>query len=288
MNDNQPIDPRTLYIVATPIGNLSDMTQRALEILQKVDFILCEDTRHSSILLEHYGIHKRVVSYFAHNEALRTDQFLPRLQDGESAALITDAGTPGVSDPGSRLVDACLEAGIRVCPVPGACAVPTAISACGFHQFTGFEFVAFFPRKSQERRELFQKCAFRDTLRVGYESPQRIVSLLEDLIAIVGRERRVCLCRELTKKFETIERTNAGELYDKLKETPCRGELCLVIEGVAESEKEDNAGLSQEDIHLIKILRGHNISAKDIRDIVSEYTGAKSREVYQYVIGEKA
>lgn len=286
MREIQPIEPRTLYIVATPIGNLSDMTQRALDVLEQVDFILCEDTRHSSILLEHFGIHKRVVSYFAHNEALRTDQFMPKFVEGQSAALITDAGTPGVSDPGSRLVDACLNAGIRVCPLPGACAVPTAISASGFFQFTGFEFVAFFPRKSSERKAMFEAFADRSTLLVGYESPQRIVSLLEDLIAVVGRERRVCLCRELTKKFESIERTTAGELFDRLSETPCKGELCLVIEGVLPKENEDE-GLSSDDIRLIGLLKGRGISARDIRDIVSSYSGARAKDVYQYVIASE-
>lgn len=289
LNESRVIEPRTLYVVATPIGNLSDMTQRAIEILQNVDFVLCEDTRHSSILLEHFGIHKRVSSYFAHNEAVRTDQFMPKLLEGECAALITDAGTPGVSDPGSRLVDACLEAGVRVCPVPGCCAVPTAISASGFHEFTGFEFVAFFPRKSSERQELFRNCAFRNALLVGYESPQRIVSLLEDLIAVVGRERRICLCRELTKKFETIERTTVGELHDRLDADGCKGELCLVIEGVCEQKKEQKAdGLSEEAKRLTDMMMKHGISARDIRDIVSEYTGAKSRDVYQYVINANA
>lgn len=271
----------TLYLVATPIGNLRDMSQRALDVLENVDFVLCEDTRHSSILLEHFGIHKHMYSYFSHNEAVRTDQFLPRLASGERAALITDAGTPGISDPGSRLVNACLEAGIRVCPVPGACAVATAVSASGFYAYTGFEFVAFFPRKSQERRELFKTSGHRNHLLVGYESPQRIVSLLEDLIAELGAERRVCLCRELTKKFETIERTTAGELLRKLSETPPRGEMCLVIEG--EPEK-DRAGLTDEDLRLIETLRAHDISARDIRDIVSELTGTRAKDIYQYLI----
>ena len=273
----------TLYVVATPIGNLSDMTHRAIEVLNSVDFILCEDTRHSSILLEHFGIRKRLVSYFAHNEALRTDQFMPRLESGQHAALITDAGTPGISDPGSRLVDACLEAGIQVSPLPGACAVPTALSACGFYRFTGFEFVAFFPRKSTERRALFEGFLSRNTLLVGYESPQRLVSLLEDLIAVLGPERRVCLCRELTKKFESIERMSAGAMLSKWSETQCKGELCLVIEG-SEQEDVDEGDLSPEAIKLIELMKGQNISARDIRDVVSAYFDVKPKSVYQYVI----
>jgi 16S rRNA (cytidine1402-2'-O)-methyltransferase len=275
----------TLYIVATPIGNLNDMTQRAIEVLHSVDFILCEDTRHSSILLEHFGIRKRLVSYFAHNEALRTDQFMPRLEEGQNAALITDAGTPGVSDPGSRLVDACLEAGIKVCPLPGACAVPTAVSASGFYRFTGFEFVAFFPRKSSERRSLFESFASRETVLVGYESPQRLVSLLEDLIAVMGERRRVCLCRELTKKFESIERMTAGEMLSKWSDTPCKGELCLVIEGAEPEVNADRSALPSEAIKLIDLMKAREISARDIRDVVSSYFDVKPKAVYQYVIG---
>ncbi len=283
MKESQIIPPKTLYVVATPIGNLGDISARALEILSGVDFILSEDTRRSGLLLEHFGIHSHLVSYFAHNEALRTDQFLPRLLEGQSAAIITDAGTPGISDPGSRLVDACLEAGIQVCPVPGACAAVAAVSASGFYQYTGFEFVAFFPRKSSERLALFEETLHRNTLLVGYESPQRIVSLLEDLIASVGEDRRVCLCRELTKKFETIERTRAGLLLGKLRETPCKGELCLIIEG--ETAPAQAEGLSAEDLKLIRILKEHQISARDIRDIVSAYSGAKARDVYQAAMG---
>ena len=281
--EHTAITPGTLYLIATPIGNLSDISQRAIDILAQVDFILCEDTRHSSILLEHYGIHKKLTSYFAHNEALRTDQFLPDLQAGQSAALITDAGTPGISDPGSRLVDACHEAGITVCPIPGACAVVTAVSASGFYEYTGFEFVAFFPRKSSERQELFTAFAGCSKLLVGYESPQRIVSLLDDLIGVLGADRRVCLCRELTKKFETITRTTAGELREMLLASPCKGELCLVIEGCLPKD-EDPAEISADAIRLIDLLRARGLSARDIRDVVSAYTGLQARAIYQYVL----
>ena len=132
--EQQGAEKQTLYVVATPIGNIGDMSSRALEILRTVDFILCEDTRHSGLLLERFGIKNKLVSYFAHNEALRVDQILPRLCNGESAAVISDAGTPGISDPGARIVDACHAAGIRVSPIPGPSAVASAISAAGFYQ----------------------------------------------------------------------------------------------------------------------------------------------------------
>ena len=279
------IEPGTLYIIATPIGNLSDMTTRAVEVLQQIDIILCEDTRHSSILLDHFQIHKKLVSYFAHNEALRTEQFLPLLLEGGSAALITDAGTPGISDPGSRLVDACLNAGIHVSPLPGASAVTTAVSASGFYEFTKFEFVAFFPRKSSERKDFFESRIHRDALLVGYESPQRIESLLEDLMAVAGSDRRICLCRELTKKFETITRASIGEILNTIRNDPVKGELCLVIEGELPSEKVVSE-LSQDDIKLALLLKKHGLSAKDIKDIVSEFSGVKPKLVYQYLIGE--
>lgn len=144
--EQQGAEKQTLYVVATPIGNIGDMSSRALEILRTVDFILCEDTRHSGLLLERFGIKNKLVSYFAHNEALRVDQILPRLCNGESAAVISDAGTPGISDPGARIVDACHVAGIRVSPIPGPSAVASAISAAGFYQCPQFEFVTFFSR----------------------------------------------------------------------------------------------------------------------------------------------
>ena len=282
--ESPAVAPSTLYVVATPIGNLGDMTLRAIEVLRGVDFILCEDTRHSGILLEHFQVHKKLVSYFAHNESLRTDQFLPRLLGGESAALITDAGTPAISDPGSRLVDACLSSGVAVRPIPGATAVTSAVSVSGFYEFTGFEFVAFFPRKSAERKALFEGFARQNHLLVGYESPQRISSLLEDLVAVLGAERRVCLCRELTKKFESVLRMPAGELLDLVCENAPKGELCLVIEGALVEETPQAEGLPEDAVRLMAILRAQGLSTRDIRDVVARYFGLPPKLVYQYAL----
>lgn len=277
--------PSVLYIVATPIGNLSDISKRALEILASVDFVLCEDTRHSGALLEHFGIHQKLVSYFAHNEALRTDQFLPRLIDGGSAAMITDAGTPGISDPGARLVDACLEHGVKICPVPGASAVVNAVASSGFYQYTRFEFVAFFPRKTNERIELFESLCHRPSLTVGYESPQRVCELLDDLEKVVGPQRRICLCRELTKKFETIERSTLCNLRNSMRENSIRGEICLVIDGeMPRPASNDNDELSHDAAKLADVLIRQKISARDVRDIVAAYCGCRPKLVYQYVL----
>lgn len=282
------VEPRTLYVVATPIGNLSDLTDRAKNILSGVDFILCEDTRHSAPMLEHFNIRNKLISYFAHNEATRTEQFLPRLIDGESAAIISDAGTPGISDPGARIVDACLHAGIRVCPVPGPCAAVCAVAASGFYEFPGFEFITFFPRKSSERQSLFQSFDHQQKLLVGYESPQRIVELLSDLEAVLGAERRICLARELTKKFETICRGTVAEVREKLEASPVKGEICLVVEGSLPDESDDDHTLAPEAQKLADCLISRNLSAKDIRDIVAEFCNVRAKLVYQYVLSKRS
>lgn len=281
VSSQQTISPKTLYIVATPIGNLEDISARALSVLEQVDFILCEDTRHSGILLDRYQIKKRLMSYFAHSEALRTEQFLPQLCEGRSAALITDAGTPGISDPGSRLVDACHAAGVSVCPIPGPSAVIAAVSACGFDS-TSFRFIAFFPRKSGERQACFQSLLKDKGLLVGYESPRRIQSLLTDLIAVVGPDRRVCFARELTKKFESIERTTAGALLEKLS-GDVKGEICLVIEGAPVKAVADEA-LPEEAQQLLDLLLKTELSSRDIRDIVSKQYELKPSLVYAFVL----
>lgn len=285
--EQQGAEKQTLYVVATPIGNIGDMSSRALEILRTVDFILCEDTRHSGLLLERFGIKNKLVSYFAHNEALRVDQILPRLCNGESAAVISDAGTPGISDPGARIVDACHAAGIRVSPIPGPSAVASAISAAGFYQCPQFEFVTFFPRKTQDRRELFESTTKLPRVLVGYESPQRIVETLGDLAAVAGPQKRICLCRELTKKFETVMRSTVGDAIEFLTANPPKGEICLVIEGVdAEQNAKPTDELSPEAQKLAQLLIDAGLGARSIRDIVSQYCGARPKSVYQYVIAQ--
>lgn len=279
----QSLSEGTLYIVATPIGNLEDISRRALQVLSDVDFILCEDTRHSAVLLDRYQIRKKLVSYFAHNEALRTDQFLPQLQAGQCAAIITDAGTPGISDPGSRIAHACHEAGVRVCPVPGASAVVTALSAAGFYEAPSFRFITFFPRKQSERYAVFERIKTDPDVLIGYESPQRVASLMEDAVTILGAEWRICFCRELTKKFEEITRTTTGALLERLKQEPCRGELCILFEGGSLPEKASNT-LGTDAERMIGLLREKGMSSRDIRDVVAQYFDLKPKLVYQYLL----
>lgn len=222
-----PLTPSTLYLVATPIGNLEDITLRAIRVLRECDVIAAEDTRHTGILLKHLGIQKPMISYHAHNEARRTREIVERLGRGESVALVTDAGSPGVSDPGERVVKAALTAGFRVEAVPGACALVAALTASGLPT-TEFHFVGFLPHKSgQRRRELERLRVIPGTLAF-YESPFRIEKLLGELAEIMPGHT-VILARELTKKFEEFLRGNPAELRAQLQNRSVKGEFVVMV-----------------------------------------------------------
>src|SRR5947207_7097854 len=205
-----PLAPGTLYLVATPIGNLEDITLRALRVLKECDLVAAEDTRRTGRLLKHFDISKPLLSYFQFNEARRSEEIIERLRRGEKVALITDAGTPGISDPGERVVKAALAAGYRVEPVPGPCALVAALTASGLAT-DEFHFIGFLPHKSGQRRKQLERLkSFCGTL-VLYESPYRIGKLLGELQEIFP-DRQVVLARELTKKFEEFLRGTPGEL----------------------------------------------------------------------------
>lgn len=222
-----PLVPGTLYLVATPIGNLEDITLRALRTLRECDLVAAEDTRHTGQLLNHYGISRPMVSYFKFNEARRSEEIIERLRDGAKIALVTDAGTPGISDPGQRVVRAALVAGCRVEAVPGACALITALTASGLDT-TEFHFAGFLPHKSGQRRKRLEQ--FRDLpgTIVLYESPYRVVKLLEEIAAVIP-DRVVVLARELTKKFEELVRGTPAELLEHFSKRPPRGEFVVLI-----------------------------------------------------------
>ncbi|MSR64354.1 MAG: 16S rRNA (cytidine(1402)-2'-O)-methyltransferase [Verrucomicrobiae bacterium] len=217
----------TLYVVATPIGNLEDITLRALRILKEVDFIAAEDTRHTLHLLRRHQIEKPLISYHQWNEAKRTAEFLDKLHAGQSIALVSDAGTPGISDPGARVIQACIEVGVSVVPVPGASALITALVASGLNT-DEFRFIGFAPNKSSQRQRLLQSLASEVCTVVIYESPFRIMKFLEDARAILG-ERRMVVARELTKKFEEILRGTPGEILKKLEGRSIKGEFTVII-----------------------------------------------------------
>lgn len=222
-----PLTAGTLYLVATPIGNLEDITLRALRTLKECDVVAAEDTRRTGQLLKHFGISRPLLSYFQFNEAKRSEEIIERLRHGEKVALVTDAGSPGISDPGERVVKAAIAAGFRVEPVPGPSALVAALTASGLPT-DEFHFIGFLPHKSGQRRKKLEALkAFHGTL-VLYESPYRIEKLLGELSEVFP-EREVVLARELTKKFEEFVRGTAAELFTKVKERTIKGEFVVLI-----------------------------------------------------------
>jgi 16S rRNA (cytidine1402-2'-O)-methyltransferase len=235
-------DGGTLFLVATPIGNLEDITQRALRTLREVAVVAAEDTRHTRRLLEHFGIPATTVSLFEHNERVRVPALLRRLQDGESVAVVTDAGSPGIADPGYPLVRAAVEAGIRVESIPGPSAVIAALQVSGLPT-DAFTFVGFLPVKPGARRRRLEELSERRETVVAFESPHRIEATLEDLEAAWG-ERPIALARELTKTFEQVLRGTAREVRAALVPEKRRGEMVLVLGGRTRSER---AGRSRDE-----------------------------------------
>jgi len=222
-----PLTPGTLYLVATPIGNLEDITLRALRVLRECDVVAAEDTRHSGQLLKHFGISKPLLSYFQFNEVRRGEEILERLRRGEKVALVTDAGTPGISDPGARVVSAARAAGLRVEAVPGPCALVAALICSGLPS-DEFHFIGFLPHKSaQRRRQLAALDPVPGTL-IFYESPYRIIKLLEEL-ADLFPDRPVALARELTKKFEEVRSGSPRQLLEEMQKRSIKGEFVVLL-----------------------------------------------------------
>jgi 16S rRNA (cytidine1402-2'-O)-methyltransferase len=227
-----PLSPGTLYLVATPIGNLEDITLRALRTLKECDLVAAEDTRRTGQLLKHFGIAKPLLSCFQFNEAKRSEQILERLRGGAKVALVTDAGSPGISDPGERVVQAAIAAGFRVEPVPGPCALVAALTASGLPT-REFHFIGFLPHKpGQRRRELERLRSVGGTL-VFYESPYRVEKLLLELQDLFAG-RQIVLARELTKKFEEFLRGTPAGLLEVLRKRSLKGEFVVVVAGGAE------------------------------------------------------
>ena len=228
------LQPGTLYLVATPIGNLEDITMRALRVLRECDVVAAEDTRRSGQLLKHFGISKPLRSYFQFNEAKRSEEIIERLRRGERVALVTDAGSPGISDPGERVVKAAIAAGLRVESVPGPCALVAALTASGLPA-DEFHFIGFLPHKSGQRRKALEALkAFAGTLAL-YESPYRIEKLLGELNEVFPG-RTVILARELTKKFEEFLRGKPAELLALVAKRSLKGEFVVLVSGEVEDE----------------------------------------------------
>ena len=225
-----------LYLVPTPIGNLGDISQRCRETLENADFIAAEDTRVSLKLLNHLGIKKSLVSYYEHNKAFKGEKIVERILNGETCALVSDAGSPAISDPGEDLVKLCHEAGIVVCAIPGPCAAITALSISG--QATGrFCFEGFLSTSKKSRKEHLESLVKEQRTMIFYEAPHKLENTLEDMSAVFGEDRPISLCRELTKLHEEVVRTTLGEAVEKYTQNAPKGEFVLIVAGAAPEEK---------------------------------------------------
>ena len=249
-----------LYLVPTPIGNLGDISIRCRQTLEEADFIAAEDTRVSLKLLNHLGIKKSLVSYYEHNKDYKGNVILDRILAGETCALVSDAGSPAISDPGEDLVKQCAAAGITVCAIPGPCAVITALSISG--QATGrFCFEGFLSTAKKSRRDHLESLAEESRTMIFYEAPHKLLSTLEDMAEVFGADRSISLCRELTKLHEEVVRTTLGDAIAKYTEQPPKGEFVLVIAGAPEKEKE--TATADDAATRVKALMETGISRKD-------------------------
>lgn len=270
-----------LYLVPTPIGNLGDISIRCRETLEQADFIAAEDTRVTLKLLNHLGIKKSLVSYYEHNKAFKGDRIVQRILDGETCALVSDAGSPAISDPGEDLVKQCAQAGIPVCAIPGPCAAITALSISG--QATGrFCFEGFLSTAKKSRREHLESLAQEQRTMIFYEAPHKLTATLADLAACFGTDRPVSLCRELTKLHEEVIRTTLGQALERYTLTPPKGEFVLVVAGAPEPVKD---GPSQSDAaaRLTQLLE-QGLSRKDAVKQTSRELSLPKNTVYDIAV----
>lgn len=273
-------DTASLYIVATPIGNLSDMSQRAIDILQTVDVIAAEDTRHSGILLQHFSIKTQSISLHDHNEKQRSETLLTRLQKGESVALISDAGTPLISDPGYKLVSLVREHNIPVIPIPGSCAVITALSASGLPS-DKFTFEGFLPPKQGARNQTLQQLIDESRTMIFYDAPRRLQGTLADMIDVFGGERKACIARELTKMHETITTKSLSELLAWVSEDSHqqKGECVLLLEG---SKKQKDS--SETEINRVLTLLLKELPVKKSAAITASLLDVSKNTAYDMAL----
>jgi 16S rRNA (cytidine1402-2'-O)-methyltransferase len=268
----------TLYVVATPIGNLEDITYRAVRILNEVDLVAAEDTRHSRKLFARFDIHKPLVSYHNHNEQERQKELVQRLQAGEDIALISDAGTPCIADPGYRLTAACHAAGITVVPIPGPSALITALSAAGVST-ERFAFEGYLPQRAKARADLLRQLNGEQRTLVFYEAPHRLAATLADLADIMGVERPLVVARELTKLYEEFFRGTVEEALTRFTQEPARGELVLIIPPSLQGPQ-----MNVRDA-LRKLLNESDLSRREAVKLIAREYGVPGSDVYRESLG---
>jgi 16S rRNA (cytidine1402-2'-O)-methyltransferase len=274
----------SLYVVATPIGNLEDITYRAVRVLKEADLIACEDTRHTAKLLQHYGIDKPTVSYHEHNEAARAEELVVKLEQGLNVAQVSDAGMPGISDPGYRVIKLAIDRGVQVVPIPGPSAVVAALAASGLPT-DSFEFHGFLPAKSGQRRSLLESLRDARKTIVVYEAPHRISETLKDIVELLGSARPVVLARELTKVHEEFVRGTAAEVLSRVQAQEPKGEITLLI-----GKAEESLGAAKQNIatRLDQIMREQEIDEKTALKIVAKERGLSKSEAYRELQRKKS
>lgn len=282
MSQKSAVAPSTLYLVATPIGNMDDISIRAQQVLAQVDVVFAEDTRHTKSLLNHLNIDAQTVSLHEHNERDRVSALIERLEQGGSVALVSDAGTPAISDPGFIAVRAVREAGFAVSPIPGACALISALSVSGLAT-DAFLFDGFLPSKQNARQQAYARYANESRTAIVYESSHRIKASIEDLITELGWERRICVARELTKLFETVHTGTAQEVLDKIQAdaNQTKGEFVVLIEGVKGVEQTDEA-ITQVLYPLLD-----DLPLKQAAQLTARITGCKVKYAYNLGVDYK-
>lgn len=270
-----------LYLVATPIGNLADISFRAIEVLKSSDYILCEDTRHSAILLNHYTIHQPLKSYHKFNESFRAESILEDLESGKTISLISDAGTPGISDPGADLVQMCTDRNLPVSAIPGPCAAIQALICSGLPTHR-FQFWGFPGRKENELKRDIQSILDYQGTTICYESPHRLMNTLE-MIQKMQSDRLLVVGRELTKKFEEIVRGNAATLIAYWKEKPLKGEIVLLFSPPSANQQQDWTVWTPEE-HVEWVTNTYGLTRKEAIKLVAELRGVPKRQIYQELI----
>ena len=277
------VNPGTFYVVSTPIGNLSDISQRALDVLSQVDVIACEDTRHTQKLLTAFSIKNHTISLHDHNERQKQEYIASLLQEGKSIALVSDAGTPLISDPGFHVVRHLRESTIQVVPVPGSCAAIAALSVSGLPT-DRFTFEGFLPSKSGARQKVLAELANETRTMVFYDAPRRAIDTVADIVEVLGESRQIVIARELTKTFETVHSDTAGNMFNWLKEDPnqLKGEMVLIIEG---NVREDD-GIPEDVKKALSILL-EELPPKKACAVAGKLYGVKKNTLYDLALSMK-